>query len=474
MQSGDGAVRRIHPIFATFVGDYPEQLLVACCKNNQCPKCSVDPNELGKDGLPPLRDLESIIEALNTLNSGPTAYAKACKVAGIKPIYQPFWADLPYVDIFCSITPDILHQLYQGIIKHLLSWLTQAFGANEIDARCKRLPRNHKLRHFSKGITTLSRVSGQEHSDMCRILLGLIVDLRLPNNRSPVRVVRAVRGLLDFLYIAQFPAQTTLTLATLQESLSKFHDNKQVFIDLGIRADFNIPKLHSLQHYVPSIELFGTTDNYNTENTERLHIDLAKDAYRATNHKDEYPQMTLWLERKEKVLRHELFIAWQLSGKTLPPTTPPELDLHTHIKMTQHPSARAVSIPKLVADYGTSDFRHEFTMFVANENFPGLTPAQLRNTARNVILPFYKLRVYHKVKFWTMDPQRRINAPETLDVAHVRPQQQKKNRNEWRAGRFDTVLVNMRKLGRFGIQRKLTLSCNSILLESDNGTRSHS
>jgi len=33
------------------------------------------------------------------------------------------------------------------------------------------------------------------------------------------------------------------------------------------------------------IELFGTTDNYTTEYTERLHIDLAKDAYRATNMK---------------------------------------------------------------------------------------------------------------------------------------------------------------------------------------------
>jgi hypothetical protein len=47
-------------------------------------------------------------------------------------------------------------------------------------------------------------------------------------------------------------------------------------------------------------KLFGASDNYNTEYTERLHIDLAKDAYRSTNFKDTFPQMTLWLERKEK------------------------------------------------------------------------------------------------------------------------------------------------------------------------------
>ncbi|KAH9056273.1 hypothetical protein EDB87DRAFT_1545019, partial [Lactarius vividus] len=79
------------------------------------------------------------------------------------------------------------------------------------------------------------------------------------------------------------------------------HNNKAVFVDLGVCEHFNIPKLHSLMHYSPSIALFGTTDNYNTEQTERLHIDFTKDAYHATNHKDEYPQMTLWLERREKL-----------------------------------------------------------------------------------------------------------------------------------------------------------------------------
>ena len=38
-----------------------------------------------------------------------------------------------------------------------------------------------------------------------------------------------------------------------------------------------------------SIQLFGSMDNYNMEQSERLHIDFAKNAYRALNHKDEYP-----------------------------------------------------------------------------------------------------------------------------------------------------------------------------------------
>ena len=81
---------------------------------------------------------------------------------------------------------------------------------------------------------------------MCRILLGLIVDMRTLQGTSAVRLVRAVRGVLDFLYIAQFPSQTDETLELLTESLSTFHNNKEIFEELKIRDSFNIPKFHSM------------------------------------------------------------------------------------------------------------------------------------------------------------------------------------------------------------------------------------
>src|SRR5215813_6616024 len=187
----------------------------------------------------------------------PAMYTQACEAVGIKPVQHPFWCNLSYVDIFRSVTPDILHQLHQGVIKHVLTWLKEIFSAKVIDDRCARLPLNHNLRHFSKGITMLSWVSGKEHQDICRILLGIIIDLPLSNNISPARLIRAVRGILDFVYLAQYPSPTTTMLQSLQCSLTQFHENKDIFIDPGVRSNFNIPKLHSLQHYASSIELFG-------------------------------------------------------------------------------------------------------------------------------------------------------------------------------------------------------------------------
>jgi hypothetical protein len=170
------------------------------------------------------------------------------------------------------------------------------------------IPPNHHLFLFTKGITTLSCMSGHEHKKMASILLGLIVDLHVPGGSDSMCIIKAVCMLVDFLFLAQYESHTSDTLTLLQELLARFHENKQVFIDLEVRETFNLPKLHALGHYTSSIRLFGTMDNYNTEQTERLHIDLAKDAYHTTNRKDEFTQMTRWLEHREKILLHSMLL----------------------------------------------------------------------------------------------------------------------------------------------------------------------
>lgn len=447
MASGDGIVRRCHPILAIFAGDYPEQVLVAGIKTGECPTCPVPREELGdfEETYDP-RDLPTALAALAKADGNATEFTRACNAAGIKPIYHPFWEDLPFVNIFLSITPDVLHQLYQGVIKHVVAWVTEAFGAVEIDARCRRLPPNHNTRLFLKGITTLSRVSGTEHSQMCRILLGLIVDLRLPERQSTVRLVRAVRAALDFLYHAQYPMHSSETLTQLDDDLQRFHDNKSIFIDLGIRDNFNIPKLHNISHYSLSIQLFGTIDNYNTEYTERLHIDFAKDAYRATNRKDEYLQMTLWLERKEKVLRHDKFIRWRCAGSP-PPTVKnvvwrtPDFVQHPHVQMAKFPSAYGVKLQAVTEKYGAEYFRDAFARFVVDHKNPGLSKRQVEIAAADFFLPFQSVSVYHKIKFWNEDPLGREETSDALDVVHVKPGYTNKH-GRIVGGRFDTVIVN--------------------------------
>ncbi|THG92925.1 hypothetical protein EW026_g8155 [Hermanssonia centrifuga] len=403
---------------------------------------------------PPLRDVSRTLAVLATADESPIEFMRACANAGIKPIYEPFWRHLSYADIYLSITPDVLHQLYQGVVKHLVSWIKAAYDPAELDARCCRMPPNHNVRLFTKGITSLSRLTGREHGDICRILLGLIIDMRLPDGLSSGPLVRAVRALMDFVYLAQYPIHSDESLAAMEDALQRFHDNKDTFIVLGIRTDFNLPKLHFLRHYLLFIYRFGTTDNFNTEYTERLHIDFAKEAYRASNRKDEYPQMTLWLERKEKVLRHERYVQWCENGRPPLHTINPIHSKHArHIRMSRYPSAKAVPFERLAERYGANDFRNCLARLITQHNHPGASRRELEELSALLPFAFRSVSVYHKARFWENTFSLYRHASDDYNVLHVTPSRLDKRGQEI-PGRFDTALVNDGTGGSLGIKGK--------------------
>ncbi|KAH9043546.1 hypothetical protein EDB83DRAFT_2227861 [Lactarius deliciosus] len=446
MLSGDGTWRRCHPIFATFVGDYPEQGLVTCTRYGRCPKCLVPADQLGNYTNFPARNHVEMVDTYMSASEDIRRFRAVCHEVGLKALFRPFWNAFPLVDIFLSITPDVLHQLLQGVVKHVKAWLIAIFGTAEIDARCRSLPPNHHITLFPKGITTLSRISGKEHKNICRFLIGLIIDLAIPGGQLPSRVIRAVRALLDFVYLAQYPSHTSQTLQRLEECLARFHENKDVFIDLGVRRHMRIPKLHSLLHYRSSITLFGTTDNYNTEQSERLHIDFTKDAYRATNRKDEYTQMTAWLERREKVRMHTAFVELRTqSHLTSPPISttligPLQVGAR-YLKMTQHPTVKAVTFDELAMDYGAVDFQDTLADFIALVNYPSASAAALRSRAADTLLPFRSVPVFHRVKFTSREKSEDL---EIVDSVVIRPEQ-KDAHGRTIPERFDTVLVRGRQ-----------------------------
>ncbi|KAM6491600.1 hypothetical protein JOM56_012992 [Amanita muscaria] len=454
MKDGNGITRRIHPILSVYVGDYPEQVLVTCTKTGECPKCNIARSDIGDPhAFANPRDIQAVRRALSKVDTNPRDYVKACKDAGIKPVFHPFWETLPYIDIFQAIVPDVLHQIHQGVFKHLSGWLVQAYGASEIDARVQRLVPNHHIHIFANGISSLSRVTGKEHNLISRVILGVISNMHLPGGFNPARLVRTVRALLDFMFLVQLPVISICDLKSMGKALEKFHENKGILIDLGIRENFNIPKFHALTHYITSIQLFGATDNYNTQHTERLHIDYTKDAYRATNTRDEYPQMTTWLEHREKIERHSKYLQQRSDlhrddSHRLPFTPMPTLFSKRRIKMTRYPSIQVVSIDDLMTKYGATFFYDAFARFVVLWRNPQTSRARLERDALDVHIPFRTVSVYHQIRFEDMHDQQ--EEAFTGDVIHIRPQYKNKH-GEVIPGRFDTGLVHRRAENESGI-----------------------
>lgn len=314
MTCADTNVRWVFPILATYVADYPEQCLVACCMENRCPMCSVAPDERGEHQEPgdhSFRDKAVVIELLKGASAG-TANLKA---HGLRPTYPPFWKDLPHAEIFFCFTPDLLHQLHKGVFKdHLVEWCISLIGEKELDDRFRSMITHPNLRHFKNGISSVSQWTGREHKEMEKVFLGIMAGAVEPD------VIKATCALLDFIYFASFHSHSSHTLELLQNALRDFHTYKDVFVQLGARnpPHFNIPKVHSLQHYVQLIKLFGSADGYSTEASERLHIDYAKDAYRASNKRDYVPQMVKWLSRQESVDFFDTYLEWVTSNAAGP------------------------------------------------------------------------------------------------------------------------------------------------------------
>jgi hypothetical protein len=181
----------------------------------------------------------------------------------------------------------------------------------------------------------------------------------------------------------------------MQATLDSFHANKTIFVDLKIRDHFQLPKLEGLNHFIGSIRDFGALDNCNTEYTEHLHIDMAKDTYQGTNYKDEYPQMTLWLDRKEKIVQHDKFILWHFTGHAGNIPVSPSLQLsNCQLKVTKWPSTtvKLIDLPTL---YGVPFFITALTRYVAQFHNPTLDGCTLENAAYGVNINFSRIFIFH-------------------------------------------------------------------------------
>jgi len=211
-------------------------------------------------------------------------------------------------------------------------------------------------------------------------------------------------------------------------------------MDLGAQKNFNLPKLHSLIHYTLSIQLFSTMDNYNTKQSECLYIDLAKNAYRVMNCKDEYPQMTAWLERRERIEQHADVVNTRQNPQQC--TSPQRIIgppcAHTQsVKMAQHPSVKAVTFDDLQLRYGTLEFQDALADFIAQVNNPGARGTTLHTYAGDTLIPFRRVPLFHIIKF---TEARNTKESRIIDSVHAWLEQRDK-RGRIIPSHFDTVLV---------------------------------
>ncbi|KAK0220172.1 hypothetical protein IW262DRAFT_1448538 [Armillaria fumosa] len=288
MTCSDEVQHWVWPIVAAYIADYPKQCLVASCKENHCPLCQVGHDEHGNNTPYPPRNVKTTLDMIQTQLSGQSDNETDWEDSGIREI------------------PN----LHKGVFKdHLVKWCTALIGEKEIDERFKAMPGYPELQHFKNGLSNVLQWTGAEYKAMEKVFLAVMAETKVDKC-----VVIAMRSTLDFIYFTSLQSHTSLTLASLSHALNKLHHVKDIFLETGTHEHFNIPKFHAMQHYVALICRFGSANGFNTESPERLHIDYAKDTYRASNRWDYTIQMTRWLSQQEAVDRFTSYIDWWKAG----------------------------------------------------------------------------------------------------------------------------------------------------------------
>lgn len=438
MTSADGKTRSVHPILACYVADYPEQCLVTTAKSTTCPKCYTSKDDLGHRSKGKRRTTKGTLDSIDTaLRHKKKTFHTVCQeeehlLCG--HVQRPFWSDLPYCDIHLAITPDVLHQLYGGMLKYIIDWCQKIVGKAELDERLKRFPPAHGYRLFKKGFSQLFNISGPERKQMAKVLLGAI------HGAVPKEVLAACRALLDFTYLAQYSSQSEDTLQYLEDALETFHNNKHIFVDVDIRKNFNFPKLHSLLHYTSSIRLFGTTGNYNTEMFERLHIEFAKKAFRASNKRDERPQMLRWLDKQERVAAFKVLLEKrhniQRSFKTVVKNKHGQPFIIA--KNCPRPNQRVESIEE---EHSIPWLSHYLKVYLRKLGLESNSTGRRLPRIEQVDLPFSRINVWDVVKLQHADIQGLDKDSLVADAFRAAPTRLNAAKKTVPA-RFDTVVVD--------------------------------
>ncbi|KAF8684334.1 Zn-finger protein [Rhizoctonia solani] len=319
MWCADGRQRRAYPILAAYIGDSPEQHDMACSVRSGCPVCTTLKENRGTyPQNAPLRQKSEVLLTIQKWKDGLLSTDKL-REHGLKP-WWPFWANLPYVNLGDCLTPDLLHQLYKGLFwTHLMEWIKEPeLLGKSADARFKSMPRAHGMRHFTRGIYSISQWTGRETKEMLKQFLPVVADDLVD------KLVGLTRSLLDFIYYAHSAQLSEIEVQEMVVSLARFHELKGIAEDLGLEKNGwsnETIKLHMLSHYERSIHEYGTPDGYNSETSEYLHIEFAKTPFKKTNKNRSYMQQIIrFIQRQEAIQLHRACLE-DLHGQFAPVPT---------------------------------------------------------------------------------------------------------------------------------------------------------
>lgn len=135
-------------------------------------------------------------------------------------------------------------------------------------------------------------------------------------------MVRCLGAFLEFCYLVRRDSITETTLEAIRLALARFHTERIIFEETGVRIDFNLPRQHSLEHYRRNIQLFGAPNGLCSSITESKHIKVVKEPWRRSSHFEALGQMLVTNQRIDKLSASRVDFASRGLLSDIPPFDP--------------------------------------------------------------------------------------------------------------------------------------------------------
>lgn len=98
---------------------------------------------------------------------------------------------------------------------------------------------------------------------------------------------------MEFCYLIRRSQIDSDTMDKIDAAISCFHQERNIFIESGVRNTFKLPRQHALSHYHFLIQQFGAPNGLCSSITECRHITAVKQPWRRSNHNEPLGQMLL-------------------------------------------------------------------------------------------------------------------------------------------------------------------------------------
>ncbi|KAH9174065.1 hypothetical protein EDB89DRAFT_2113711 [Lactarius sanguifluus] len=295
----DGHYRRVVFDIGPFIADYPEQIMLAGVVQGWCARCTAQARNLDGDGGRRTSSFSS---------------AELWDTYGIDDDIIPFTNDFPRADICESLSPDLLHQIIKGSFKdHLVKWTCKYIATVYTKSRAEQILDDIDRRYHGR---RFKQWTGDDSKALMKVYIPAITEY------VPPQLVQCLSAFLDFCYLVRRSEIGESDLSAIGKALRTFHATCEIFRTSGVRPKgFNLPRQHSMVHYVHLIQEFGAPNGLCSSITESRHITAVKKPWRRSNRYEPLGQILLTNQRLDKLLSaHVNFIARGMLSRERMPT----------------------------------------------------------------------------------------------------------------------------------------------------------